>query len=159
MIRRAVSGVDVLGLSLRNRMREVFKLTRLIRFDGPCGGYVHHDGIKGALVQVEGDDAELVKNICMHVVAMQPDVVVIEDLDAEVVAKEREILTEAARNEGKPDEIIPKMVEGRLRNFYAKTVLNEQPFIRDEKKTVGKVAKEAGLKIVRFAHWELGSEQ
>ena len=94
----------------------------------------------------------------MHVVAMRPDVVAIEDLDPDVIAKEREILTEAARGEGKPDNIIPKMVEGRLRNFYAQRVLNEQPFIKEEKKTVGKVAKAAGLTIVSFARWDMGTE-
>ena len=145
---------------LCNRIREVFNLTRIVRVDGPCGGYVHHNGATGALVQVEGegDDTEVAKQICMHIVAMRPQVIAVEDLDSEAVDKEREILTEAARQEGKPDKIIPKMVEGRIRNFYAERVLNEQPFVVDEKKTVGKAAKEAGLKIIRFVHWEMGAD-
>ena len=79
-----------------------------------------------------------------------------EELDPAAVDKEREILSEAARKEGKPENIIAKMVEGRLRNFYAERVLLEQPFVKDDKQTVGKFAKEAGMKVVRFVHWELG---
>ncbi len=81
-----------------------------------------------------------------------------EELDPAVVAKEREILSEAARKEGKPENIIDKMVEGRLRNFYAECCLAEQPFVKDDKKTVGQAAKEAGMKLVRFVRWELPKE-
>jgi elongation factor Ts len=92
----------------------------------------------------------------MHVTAMRPKAVAKEDLDQALIEKEREILTEAARKEGKPENIIGKMVEGRLRNFFAENVLNEQPFIKDEKKTVGQYAAEHGMKIKRFVNWELG---
>ncbi len=94
----------------------------------------------------------------MHVAAMRPTAVSKEDLDPAVVAKEREILAEAARAEGKPEKIIAKMVEGRLQNFYAERCLLEQPFVKDDKRTVGQVAKEAGMKIIRFVHWELPKE-
>ena len=97
----------------------------------------------------------------MHVAAMRPAVLYKEELDPAVVAKEREILAEAARKEGKPENIIAKMVEGRLRNFYAECCLAEQPFVNEmkvDKKTVGQVAKEAGMKLVRFVHWELPKE-
>jgi elongation factor Ts len=89
---------------------------------------------------------------------MRPAALQKEDLDPAVVAKEREILSEAARKEGKPENIIGKMVEGRLRNFYAECCLTEQPFVKDDKKTVGQVAKEAGMKLVRFVRWELPKE-
>ena len=75
-----------------------------------------------------------------------------------MVEREREVLTEAARKEGKPENIIEKMVEGRMRNFYAESVLTEQPFVKDDKQTVGKYAEANGMKIVRFVHWELGKE-
>ena len=140
---------------LNNRIREVFKLERFERVDGACGGYVHHNGATGVLLEIEGDNAELAKDICMHVAAMRPTVVGIDNLDANAVAKEREILSEAARNEGKPEQIIEKMVEGRMRNFYAEQCLAEQPFVKDDSKTVGQVAKEAGMKLVRFFHWTL----
>ncbi|MBN2292674.1 MAG: translation elongation factor Ts, partial [Pirellulales bacterium] len=120
------------------------------------GGYVHHNGAVGVLLQVEGGSEELAKDICMHTAAMRPTVLAISDLDPAVVDKEREILGEAARAEGKPDNIIDKMVEGRLRNFYAEQCLAEQPFVKDDKLTVGKAAKAAGMKLVKFIHWELG---
>ena len=94
----------------------------------------------------------------MHVAAMRPAVVFKDDLTRPRVAKEREILAAAARHEGKPEKIIAKMVEGRLKNFYAERCLLEQPFVKDDKQTVGQVAKEAGMKIVRFVHWELPKE-
>ena len=143
---------------LNNRIREVFKLNRIVRIDASCGGYVHHNGEVGVLLQIEGDDAEVAKDICMHVAAMRPLSVAKEDLDAEVVEKEREILSEAARAEGKPESIIDKMVDGRMGNFFAERCLNEQPFVKDDKQTVGKVAQAAGIKVVRFVHWELGKE-
>jgi elongation factor Ts len=87
---------------------------------------------------------------------MRPKVLAKEDLDPAAVDKEREILSEGARKEGKPENIIAKMVEGRLRNFFAENVLLEQPFVKDDKKTIAQYAKEHGLKIVRYIHWELG---
>ena len=144
--------------SLTNKMREVFRLTRLVRIDGPCGGYVHHDGKTGVVLQVEGGNAEVAKDISMHIAAMKPQVLNTEELDAAVVEKERTFLTEQALKEGKPENIIEKMVEGRMRNFYAGLVLLEQPFIKEDKQTVGKTAKAAGMKLVRFVSWQLGKE-
>jgi elongation factor Ts len=143
-------------IELTNQIREVFRLSRIVRINGPCGGYAHHDGRSAVLVEVEGGNDELAKEIGMQVVAMKPDVVRIEDLDPEVVAKEREILAAASRNEGKPENIIEKMVEGRLRNFYAERVLNEQPFVKDSAVTVGKFAQQNGMTIKQFIHWSLG---
>jgi elongation factor Ts len=141
---------------LANKIREVFNLARIVRLDGLCGGYVHHNGASGVLMEVEGGTPEVVKDIAMHTAAMRPHAVTKEDLDPAVVEKEREILAAAARQEGKPENIIGKMVEGRLRNFYSERVLLEQPFVKDDKKTVGQLAKEAKLKIKRLVHWELG---
>jgi elongation factor Ts len=143
---------------LNNRIREVFKLQRIRRIDGPCGGYAHHDAAVGVLLQVEGGSAELARDICMHIAAMRPKVVAMEDLDPAEVDKEREILSEAASKEGKPEKVLEKMVEGRLRSFYAQHCLAEQPFVKDDKRTVGKVAQQAGMRIIRFVHWELAQE-
>ncbi len=145
---------------LNNRIREVFKLQRIEWIDATCGGYVHHNGAAGVLLQIEGGKAELAKDICMHIAAMQPAVVTKDELDPAEVDKEREILAEAARKEGKPEKIIGKMVEGRLRNFYAERCLADQVFVKaeDGKTTVGKTVKDAGMKIVRFVHWELDKE-
>jgi len=146
---------------LFNRMREVFELARIRRIDAPCGGYAHHDGSKAALVELDGETsgpkaAEVGKDVAMHVVALAPQAVTKEDLDPAVVAKEREILTEAARKEGKPENIIAKMIEGRLRNFFAQCVLLEQPFVKDDKQTVGQLVKSAGLGIKHVENWKLG---
>jgi len=146
---------------LFNRMREVFELARICRIDAPCGGYAHHDGSKAAIVEVAGkttgpDVATVAKDISMHVVALAPQAITKEDLDPAAVAKEREILTEAARGEGKPENIIAKMIEGRLRNFFSQCVLLEQPFVKDDKQTVGQLAKSAGLEVKRVENWKLG---
>jgi elongation factor Ts len=146
---------------LFNRMREVFDLARICRIDAPCGGYAHHDGSKAAIVEVAGktsgpDAATVAKDISMHVVALAPKAITKEDLDPAVVAKEKEILSEAARGEGKPENIIAKMIEGRLRNFFSQCVLLEQPFVKDDKQTVGQLAKSAGLEVKRVENWKLG---
>jgi len=145
---------------LFNRMREVFELARIKRIEAPCGGYAHHDGSKAALVEIVGEKAaaagETAKEIAMHVVALAPQAIRKEDLDPAVVEKEREILTEAARKEGKPENIIAKMIEGRLRNFFAQCVLLEQPFVKDDKQSVGQLAKQAGIEIKSVEHWKLG---
>jgi len=143
---------------LNNRIREVFKVERILRIDGHCGGYGHHNGATGVLLRFDGGNAELARDICMHVAAMRPAVLHTSQLDPAVVAKEREILAEAARKEGKPEKIIEKMVEGRLRNFYAECCLAKQPFVKDDKRTVGQVAKEAGMTLVEFVRWELPKE-
>jgi elongation factor Ts len=145
---------------LFNRMREVFELSRIKRIDAPCGGYAHHDGSKAAIVEIAGpkaaEAAETAKDIAMHVVALAPAAIRKEDLDPAVVDKEREILSEAARNEGKPENIIAKMIEGRLRNFFAQCVLLEQPFVKDDKQSVGQLAKQAGIEIKTVENWRLG---
>ena len=146
---------------LFNRMREVFELSRIKRIDAACGGYAHHDGSKAAIVEISGNTsaanvAEVAKDIAMHVVALAPQAIRKEDLDPSVVDKEREILSEAARKEGKPENIIAKMIEGRLRNFFSQCVLLEQPFVKDDKQTVGQLAKGAGLEVKSVANWKLG---
>ncbi len=146
---------------LFNRMREVFDLSRICRIDSPCGGYAHHDGSKAALVEISGttstpEAATAAKEIAMHVVALAPQALNKDDLDPAVVQKEREILTEAARSEGKPENIITKMIEGRLRNFFSQCVLLEQPFVKDDKQTVGQFAKAAGFDVKKMVNWKLG---
>jgi elongation factor Ts len=145
---------------LYNRIRENFQFARLTRLEGTCAGYVHHTGGAGVILQYEGGPLELARDICMHIVAMRPGALSSDELDPTLIEKEREILTEAARGEGKPENIIAKMVEGRLRNFYAERCLLDQPFVKaeDGKTTVGKTAKQAGMKIIRFVHWELAKE-
>jgi elongation factor Ts len=143
---------------LQNKIREVFRLARILRIDSPAGSYVHHDGKSGVLLSVEGGTAELAKDVSMHIAAMRPRVLNVEDLDPADVNKERAILKEAALREGKPENIVDKMVEGRLRNFYAEHVLIEQPFVKDDKNTVGQIAKQGGMKIRQYTYWRLGEK-
>lgn len=141
---------------LEGKMREVLRLTRIHRIDAPAGGYVHHDAKSGVLLQVEGGNDELARSVAMHVAAMRPKATTTAELDKTLVDKERAILSEQARKEGKPENIIEKMIEGRMRNFYAEHVLAEQPFVKDDKQTVGKVAAAGGMKLVKFIRWQLG---
>jgi elongation factor Ts len=102
-------------------------------------------------------DATLLKDICMHIAALNPSALTRDTLDPEEIAREREILKAAALKEGKPEAIVDKMVEGRLRNFYAERVLTEQEFVKSQdKKTVGEFAKDHGITLKRYAHWILG---
>jgi elongation factor Ts len=140
-----------------NRIREVFNVGRMVRLEGPTGGYSHNAGtVSGVLVQVEGGNDDAAKDVSMHVAAMRPLALNKEEIDPAVVAKEREILREAALAEGKPANIVDKMVEGRLKNFYAEKVLLEQPFVKENSISVGKHAEGHGMKVKKFVHWELG---
>ena len=152
------------GMTLReqkdelfNRIREVFKVGRIKRFSGGTGGYSHNSGtISGVLVAVDGGNDEVAKDVSMHIAAMRPAALAKEDLDSEIVDKEREILRAAAIKDGKPEKIVDKIVEGQLRSFFADRVLLEQPFVKDGNVTVGNFAESNGMKIRDFVHWELG---
>src|SRR5690349_3900405 len=124
-----------------NRIREVFNVGRMLRIDGGTGAYSHNSGtVSGVLLHVEGGTNEAAKDVAMHVAAMRPLALAKEDIDPKLIDKEREILKEAALKEGKPANIVDKMVEGRLRNFYAEKALLEQPFVKEPTLTVQKFA-------------------
>ncbi|MDA1051203.1 MAG: translation elongation factor Ts [Planctomycetota bacterium] len=142
---------------LMNKIREVFNVGRLQRLEGATGGYSHNAGtIAGVLAGVQGGNDVAAKDVCMHIAAMRPAALNVEDLDAAEVETERKILREAALQEGKPENIVDKMVEGRLRSYYAERVLLEQPFVKEPKQTVGQYAKENAMEIAQFVHWVLG---
>jgi elongation factor Ts len=142
-----------------NRIREVFNVGRMARLEGASGGYSHNSGtVSGVIVQVEGGTDEAAKDVSMHIAAMRPLAVSTSEVDPAVVEKERSILRAAALAEGKPANIVDKMVEGRLKNFYAERVLLEQPFVKENSLTVGKYAESKGMKVKKFVHWELGKE-
>ncbi|MDA0658536.1 MAG: translation elongation factor Ts [Planctomycetota bacterium] len=141
---------------LFNRIREILNIGRLIRLEGPCAGYSHNAGtVAGVLLSVQGDNTAAARDICMHIAAMRPKALRAEELDPTLIAKEREILAAAARNDGKPESIIEKMVDGRMRTFFAETVLLEQAFVKDNKTAVKDFATQNKLTIQRFVHWEL----
>ena len=142
---------------LFNRIREVFNIGRMIRLEGGCGGYSHNAGtVSGVLLAADGSDDEAARGISQHIAAMRPAGLSPEDLPADLVENERNILREAALAEGKPENIVDKMVDGRMRNFFAERVLTSQEYVKAEnKETVGEYANTTGLTLKQFVHWEL----
>lgn len=119
------------------------------------GSYLHMGGRIAALTVVEGKE-EVAKDAAMHAAAINPQYLTVEEVPAEVVAKEREILTQEALNEGKPANIVEKMVEGRIRKFLADVCMLEQPFVKDGDVTVAKYAANNGSTIKSFIRLEVG---
>ncbi len=120
------------------------------------GAYVHGTRI-GALVALKGGTGELAHDVAMHVAASNPRYLSQAQVPAEVVAKEREILTEQASAEGKPPEIVAKMVEGRLRKSLGEITLGGQPFVKDPDVTIEKLLKGAKAEVVAFERFEVGA--
>ena len=123
--------------------------------DGNTGVYSHGARI-GSVVVLEGGDAELARDLAMHVAASNPACISEDDVDPEQLASERRILTEQARDSGKPAEIIEKMVEGRLRKWLSEITLVGQPFVKDPDITVGKLLDKADASVKRFLRYEVG---
>jgi elongation factor Ts len=123
---------------------------------GHLGAYVHGTRI-GALVAVKGGDAPLAHDLAMHVAASNPKYRIQADIPQDVVAKEREILTEQAKTEGKPPEIVAKMVEGRLRKSLGEITLAGQAFVKDPDVTIEKLLKGAKAEVLAFERYEVGS--
>lgn len=120
------------------------------------GAYVHAGSRIAVIVALEGADAEVARDVAMHIAAVNPQYVSPEQVPAEVVAKEKEILTAQAQDSGKPAEIIEKMIGGRINKFLAEISLTEQAFVKDPDTTVGKMVKAAGGKVVSFVRFEVG---
>jgi len=120
------------------------------------GAYLHGTRI-GVLVSVRGGSAELAHDLAMHIAASNPRYLSAAQVPAEVVAKEREILTEQAANEGKPPEIVAKMVEGRLRKALGEITLAGQAFVKDPDVTIEKLLKGAKAEVVAFERFEVGA--
>ena len=147
---------------------ENMKIRRFARLEGDCVSYVHGGGKIGVLVQFDTDLAdtdgfvECGKDVAMQIAAAAAQYLNKEDVPEDVVAKEKEILTAQAMNEGKPQNIAEKMVMGRINKFYKEVCLSEQPFIKDDKVSVGKYvadcAKKLGgtIKMVSFVRFEKG---
>ena len=148
-----------------NVIREAMKPGRMVRLQGHLGSYVHHDGSIGVLLQVEGDhpDAQVLRDVCMHIAATKPIAARREEVPAEVVEKEKEIaraqIANDPKNQGKPANILDKIAEGKLKTFFAESVLVDQPFVKDATKTVGQLLQSAGLKAVRFVRYKVGEAQ
>lgn len=142
---------------LFNKIRENFEVGRMAKMEGTCGGYSHNLGtVAGVLIQVDGGSDEAAKDVSMHIAAMRPAALSKDDLDKALVEQEREYLRSAALKEGKPANIVDKMVEGRLQQFIAEKALLAQPFVKDDKQSVGDFAKSKGMAIKKFVLFILG---
>lgn len=156
--------LDESGTDIRTRSKELvakigenIAVRRFVRFrsTGNLGGYIHGGRI-GVLVDLEGGDAELARDIAMHIAASHPICIAPEDVPAERMEKERAMLEEQARESGKPDDIVARMVEGRLKKYLEEITLLGQPFVKDPDTTVGDLLKGRGARVVAFERYEVG---
>ena len=119
------------------------------------GAYLHGQRI-GVLVAMSGGDEDLARDVAMHIAASNPECVDASGLDPARLAKEREIYVEQMKDSGKPAEIMDKIIEGKMAKFTNAITLLGQPFVKDDKVTVGKLLKQHGAKVVEFARFEVG---
>lgn len=140
---------------------EKVELGRVGIVEGQHATYLHRKSPDlppqvGVLVAYEGGSAEVARGIAMQVAAMRPRYLTREDVPADVVAKERQVAEDTAREEGKPEKALPKIVEGRVNGFYKDAVLLDQASVQESKKTVKAVLSEAGMTVTDFVHIEVG---
>ena len=143
-------------------LRENMKPARVTVLHGLLGSYIHHDGSVGVLLQVEGAkaDAQLLRDVCMHVTAKNPIAGQREEVPADTVSKETEIakaqIAADPKNASKPPNILEMIIAGKVKTWFAENVLIEQPFVKDDSKTVGQLLQSAGLKFVKFVRYKVG---
>ncbi|MFO0880103.1 MAG: translation elongation factor Ts [Gemmataceae bacterium] len=146
---------DVVGL-----MRENIKVQRMAILHGLLGQYIHHDGTVGVLLSVDGatGDTQMLRDVCMHVAAKNPLAATRDQIPQAVVEKEREIAVAQAQEQGKnkPANIIEKIAEGKLNAWFKDQVLSEQPFVKDESKTVAELLKSGGMTLKGFVRYKVG---
>lgn len=150
--------VDEVRRELVAKLGENITIRRFEKFDSTDGGtscYLHGSRI-GVIVETSPADQETGKDIAMHIAASKPLCVAETDVPAETVEKEKEIFKAQAEASGKPADIIEKMVAGRVKKFLAEVTLLGQPFVKNPDVTVGKLLETKGLRVVRFARFEVG---
>ncbi|HEX3546677.1 MAG TPA: translation elongation factor Ts [Mycobacterium sp.] len=150
---------------LSAKIGEKLELRRVAYFDGTVETYLHKRAADlppavGVLVEYEsgtdGKGAEAAHAVALQIAALKAKYLTREDVPEDVVANERRIAEETARNEGKPEQALPKIVEGRVTGFYKDVVLLDQPAVSDNKKTVKQLLDEAGVTVTRFVRFEVG---
>ena len=150
--------IEEAGASLKEKL----ELGRFARFEGGyVASYLHRSDAAlpptlGVLVQLDNDNAEVAKDLAQQVAAMRPLYVVREDVPADVVEKERRIAEQITRDEGKPEQAIGKIVEGRLNAYFKDVVLTEQAFVKDPKTTIKQVLAGTGVSVIGFARFQVG---
>ncbi|MEE6166302.1 MULTISPECIES: translation elongation factor Ts [Mycobacteriaceae] len=146
---------------LSAKIGEKLELRRVAYFDGTVEPYLHKRAADlppavGVLVEFTGDDKDAAHAVALQIAALKAKYLTREDVPEDLVANERRIAEETARNEGKPEQALPKIVEGRVTGFYKDVVLLDQPSVSDNKKTVKALLDEAGVTVTRFARFEVG---
>ena len=155
-------GLESAREALVQKIGENINLRRIERvgFDdaneGIVESYVHNGSQIGVIIALMGGDEALARDIALHIAAVNPMCIRAEDVPEDVLAKESEIYSAQARESGKPEEIIEKMISGRLKKFIAEVSLTEQAFVKDPDSKVGDLLKEAGADIVNFVRFEVG---
>ncbi len=143
--------------ALVQKIGENINVRRVELVEAPVvAAYVHSNNRISVLAALTGGDAEVAKDVAMHVAAVNPQVVKPEDMPEDVVAKEKEIFVAQARESGKPEEIIEKMISGRINKFLSEASLVNQPFVKDPEVKVGKLVKDAGGDVQSFVRFEVG---
>ena len=122
--------------------------------DGKLATYIHMGGKIGVIVELSGGDETLGKDVAMQIAAAKPQCIGRDDVDQEALAHEREVLRKQALEEGKPEKIVEKMVDGRINKYYKEVCLVEQEFVKDSDKTIKDIL--AGVEVRRFARFEMG---
>ncbi|MFK7863929.1 MAG: translation elongation factor Ts [Pseudohongiellaceae bacterium] len=156
------SGVEDAREKLVQKIGENINVRRVdrLKFDDANKGivdtYVHSNSQIGVLIALQGGDETLAKDIAMHIAAVNPMVIRKEDVPADVIAKESDIYAAQARESGKPEEIIEKMISGRLNKFVAEISLMEQQFVKNPDVKISGLLKDAGADIVNFVRYEVG---
>lgn len=151
------STVDEVRKGLIAKIGENMNVRRLtvLNATGVIGGYVHGGRI-AAIVEVEGGDEDLAKDVAMHVAAANPVCIDASEVPAELLDRERDIYSAQAAESGKPADIVEKMVEGRIRKYLEEVTLEGQAFIKDPDMSVGKLLKSKSAKVKAFVRFELG---
>lgn len=122
---------------------------------GVVESYIHNNKI-GVLIALQGGNESLARDIAMHVAAVNPMVVRAEDIPEDVLAKEADIFAAQAKESGKPEEIVNKMIEGRIRKYKAEVSLLDQPFVKDPDTKVGDLLKGAEADVISYVRFEVG---
>lgn len=144
------SMVSKIGENIQVRRFQMMNATA-----GSFGSYLHGTRI-GVLLEMENGNDDLIKDVAMHIAASKPTCVTEDQVPAELLEKEREILIAQAQDSGKPQDIIEKMVDGRIRKYLAEITLVGQPFVKDPDKTVGALLKDEGADVKGFVRYEVG---
>jgi elongation factor Ts len=147
--------------ALSARIGEKLELKRFVHVDGPVALYLHRRASDlppaiGALVAYEGSDSDAAKGVAMHIAAARPQYTTRDEVPGDVIENERRIAEATAREEGKPEQVLPRIVEGRINGFYKDVVLLEQASVQDSKKTVKALLDAAGVTVKEFARFEVG---